>query len=332
MKYAEEIEAFRREISRAGDADSFAGCIGLDTADSVEEWIREIKTWENEESCPEGKVPSSMYIAVRLSDNRVVGTIDLRHHINHPILSVWGGHMGYSVRPDERGKGYAKEMLRQNLLNCGQYGIEKVMITCDVDNVASANVILANGGILEKEIDVDGTRMNKYWIDVKDMPSEVWDAYYPDGTLAGVDLVRGEQIPEAYRHAVAEVFVMHKDGSILMMQRDFNKLGFPGFWECGAGGSVVKGETFEEGAKRELREETGISPSSLVEVHTIVTQETIYKGYYCITDAAKESVSLQEGETIAYKWLEKEEFLKMYHSKQCVPRERWDDFVGRMEK
>ena len=46
-----------------------------------------------------------MYIAVRKTDDKIVGVIDLRHHINHPILGTWGGHCGYSVRPSERGKG-----------------------------------------------------------------------------------------------------------------------------------------------------------------------------------------------------------------------------------
>lgn len=75
-----------------------------------------------------------------------IGVIDLRHHINHPVLSVWGGHFGYSVRPDERRKGYAKEMLRLNLQNCRSYGLSKVMITCDCDNTASEKTIIANGG------------------------------------------------------------------------------------------------------------------------------------------------------------------------------------------
>ena len=53
--------------------------------------------------------------------------INLRHHINHPILGTWGGHCGYSVRPSERGKGYAKEMLRLNLQNARAMGIEKLL-------------------------------------------------------------------------------------------------------------------------------------------------------------------------------------------------------------
>jgi len=74
----------------------------------------------------------------------VVGIIDFRHHINHPILSVWGGHLGYSIRPSERRKGYGKEMLRQNLQNCLDRGLTRVLITCDCDNVASEKSGLMN--------------------------------------------------------------------------------------------------------------------------------------------------------------------------------------------
>lgn len=163
---------------------------------------------------------------------------------------------------------------------------------------------------------------------------EVWDAYYPDGTLAGADLIRGQRIPKEYRHGVAEVFVIHKDGSILLMQRDFNKPNYPGFWESGAGGSLIKGETFLEAAKRELQEETGITAENLSENYEAVTYDTIYKGYVCITNAPKDSVKLQEGETINYKWVNKEEFLKVFQSEEFVSslKDRLKEFVNNLDK
>lgn len=161
---------------------------------------------------------------------------------------------------------------------------------------------------------------------------EIWDAYYPDGTLAGVDLIRGEKIPGEYRHAVAEVFVLHKDSTILLMQRDFNKQSYPGYWECGAGGSILKGEGFEDGARRELREETGIIAEYLTEKYTAVTHDTIYKGYVCITDVPKDSIKLQEKETIAYKWISQAEFLQFYKSDSFIGGQklRLGNFVKRL--
>lgn len=161
-----EIETFRGEIYQAGDKDAFAGCFGLDSCESVEAWIEKVELQSRPECCPKDRVPSDVYLAVRVQDNRLVGVIDLRHHIDHPVLREWGGHIGYSVRPGERGKGYAKEMLRQNLLNAKSLGLKRVMITCDSDNSASEKTILANGGVLEKEIFVEGTPMKRYWIEL----------------------------------------------------------------------------------------------------------------------------------------------------------------------
>lgn len=163
-EYAEELRKFRQELLEAGDADSFAGCSRLENYEDMGEWIEMV--WRQEQETAPGKVPSHVYLAVRQSDGRLVGIIDLRHHIDHPILGLWGGHMGYSVRPDERGKGYAREMLRLNLENCRQRGLDKVMITCSRDNPASERTILGCGGVFEKEVLVDGEWIKRYWITI----------------------------------------------------------------------------------------------------------------------------------------------------------------------
>lgn len=160
---------------------------------------------------------------------------------------------------------------------------------------------------------------------------EIWDGYNEDGRLAGCDLIRSQPIPFGLYHLVSEVLVQHTDGSYLLMQRDFNKKGYPGMYEATAGGSVLKGETPICGAMRELEEETGIASSQLVQIYNYVNKDnnTIYYGYLCITDCEKSSVTLQKGETISYRWLPKEEFFTFLYSKEYIQahRERLDSYL-----
>ncbi|MBQ4043470.1 MAG: GNAT family N-acetyltransferase [Clostridia bacterium] len=164
LEYETEILAFRREMLAAQDEDGFAGCSRLEKYEAVEDWLDHLAKYASAASCPNGKVPSDTYLAVRVADDRVVGIIDLRHHIDHPILSLWGGHIGYSVRPSERGHGYAAEMLRLNLEICRGRGMKKILITCSPDNPASEKTIRKNGGVWEKDIVVDGDTVRRFWI------------------------------------------------------------------------------------------------------------------------------------------------------------------------
>lgn len=166
IEYADDIMQLRQEIIDANDPDAFAGCGNLEECKTAQEWIDRITMMENPETCPEGRVSSNIFIAVRISDNKIVGVIDLRHHLGNPVLREWGGHFGYIVRPGERGKGYAKEMVRQNLINCKELGLHKVMITCNRNNVASEKTILANGGVFEKEVLVDGEYTKRFWVTI----------------------------------------------------------------------------------------------------------------------------------------------------------------------
>lgn len=159
---------------------------------------------------------------------------------------------------------------------------------------------------------------------------EVWDAYKTDGSLAGIDLIRGERIPKGLHHGVVEVFVLHNDGTVLLTQRDYEKPNYPGLYESGASGSILKGETFIDGAMRELEEETGIRSNNLRVIYSVVTENTIYKGYLCAVDIDKNSIRLQEGETISYKWITMKEFFVFYKSEYFVQTlgNRLSEFLG----
>ena len=80
-------------ILSANDDDSFAGCGSLGSCETIMQWLDILKAMENIETYPKGFVTSNTYLAVRLSDNRIIRIIDLRHHIDHPILGLWGGHI-----------------------------------------------------------------------------------------------------------------------------------------------------------------------------------------------------------------------------------------------
>ena len=159
---------------------------------------------------------------------------------------------------------------------------------------------------------------------------ELWDAYLPDGRKAGHALSRGETIPAGLYHIVADVLVKHTDGDYLVMQRDFRKLGYPGKFEAGASGAILRGETPYEGALRELREETGIQADSLTFLFAASDlQQTLYFSYLCITDRPKESITLQAGETISYRWLSEDAFFDFIHTEAFAqgPLSRWEPYL-----
>ena len=108
MKYGNFVKKFLEYD--AENESQFAGCLSLDVSKSSEEWIKICELRKSEKTCDDAgtAVPAHTYLAIRKRDDKVVGVIDLRHHINHPILGTWGGHCGYSVRPSERGKRLCK--------------------------------------------------------------------------------------------------------------------------------------------------------------------------------------------------------------------------------
>ncbi len=111
----------------------------------------------------EGLVPDSTFFCLDEERNIIVGAVNIRHYLNEGLL-LNGGHIGDGVRPSERRKGIATKMISLALNECKKLGIEKVLMVCDKDNIASAKSIINNGGILENEIIIDGVVEQRYWI------------------------------------------------------------------------------------------------------------------------------------------------------------------------
>ncbi len=128
------------------------------------DWLAHLKANSNPKTVKPGWVVSSTFFGVRESDNRIIGMIDIRHDLND-FLRDYRGNIGYGVRPTERRKGYATQMLSLALEYCRRLGLKHVMISCDKNNPASRNTILHAGGILEKEtLDEDGSTVQIFWI------------------------------------------------------------------------------------------------------------------------------------------------------------------------
>ena len=153
---------------------------------------------------------------------------------------------------------------------------------------------------------------------------ELWDAYDRDGNLLGVDLVRGEPVPEGMYHIVSEVVVRHRDGRFLLMLRDPNKPIHPGEYELTAGGSALKGEDAPACARRELYEETGIESDDLRLLSVTVREHshTLFYMFYCETDCDPDAIRLQPGETVGYRWVDMETLNKMLDGGEVIPSTR----------
>ena len=110
-----------------------------------------------------GFVPATFLVAD--VDGQLVGRSSIRHELND-FLRREGGHIGYGVLAEHRRRGYATEVLRQSLVVARAVGVDRVLVTCDDDNVGSATVIERCGGVLQDVIDCeDGIPKRRYWID-----------------------------------------------------------------------------------------------------------------------------------------------------------------------
>lgn len=116
---------------------------------------------------PIGYVPQTTFWLVE-NEEKILGTLRLRHYLT-PNLEIEGGHIGYNIRPSCRRQGYGTLQLRLGLEKARRFHLERVLITCDSDNTASAKIIESNGGVLENYAvsPTSHKQISRYWIDLK---------------------------------------------------------------------------------------------------------------------------------------------------------------------
>ena len=160
VRLERSFRAMAREYADVGEhsyqdlPEDFAGYVGrlLDDAGGVR--------------LEPGLVPASTFWLIR-DGREVVGVVRIRHELNEHLL-VTGGHIGYDIRPGQRRKGYGRRLLALAKDKARELGIGQALLTCREDNVPSARIIEANGGVLADVIDSElmKCRMKRYWIDL----------------------------------------------------------------------------------------------------------------------------------------------------------------------
>lgn len=160
-----EKEAFeyKQEHIENGESELHGSAL-FDKIDIYDDWLKLLKANSKEKTVDPNWVVSSTFFVVRKSDQKIIGMIDIRHTLND-FLRKYGGHIGYGIRPSERRKGYALQVLKMGLEYARQIGLTKVMLACYSENLASRKTIEKCNGSFENEfLYTNGKIVQIYWI------------------------------------------------------------------------------------------------------------------------------------------------------------------------
>lgn len=161
--YLSAVEEFRADGFLR--AENYAELDPVFLQTRFDDYVEQLHNYSKGIDLPEGYVPATEFWII--VDNEYAGRLHIRHHLNDYLLA-FGGHIGYGIRPSLRGKGIGTEALRLGLIEARNLGLERVLVTCDDDNLGSIKIIERNGGVLENIVPTgEGLpEKRRYWIDL----------------------------------------------------------------------------------------------------------------------------------------------------------------------
>ncbi|HDR7515257.1 GNAT family N-acetyltransferase [Bacillus mobilis] len=162
-EYSEKIMEYRDAFLHADEQPH--GSSSLQNFDALDGWFEKVSIQEVGKNLQGNRVPSSQFLSVEKGE--LIGFVNIRHRLNEESLRE-GGHIGYSVHPNKRRQGYATKQLKLALYEVQKLGLQKVLITCDKANIASAKTIQKVGGMLENEVvsSHTGEIVQRYWVEI----------------------------------------------------------------------------------------------------------------------------------------------------------------------
>lgn len=163
LRHRDEIYRIKKEYDRIKD--DYNGAFFIKDIENYEKLIVKLENYSNGIIDNPNYVAYTSYVAID-STNKIVGLGSLRPELNN-FLKKFGGHIGYSIVPSERKKGYGTEILKLLLLEAKKNKLDKVLVTCEENNIASKKIIEKNGGILENKVRQDYEIICRYWINLR---------------------------------------------------------------------------------------------------------------------------------------------------------------------
>ena len=155
-----EAAAFKQEFLDNGET-TINGSELLDRMESYDEWLKSVTDNTSPDTVNPSWVVTDTYFAID-ENGSIVGIIDLRHELNEFLKDF--GNSGYSVRPSQRRRGYATEMLKLILERARQIGMDQLQLSVERSNEASVKTITKNGGKYERSFTFEGEEADVYMI------------------------------------------------------------------------------------------------------------------------------------------------------------------------